>query len=89
VDSLSVDKKHDGRLEPAAESAFMVLRQQGNVKLDKGCAKKVEGKRSSENGIRIFRRPVVVFTPLQTTLKMTPCHDKTLQSACNLVPAMI
>jgi len=42
VDSLSVDKKHDGRLEPAAESAFMVLRQQGNVKLDKECAKKAE-----------------------------------------------
>jgi hypothetical protein len=42
VDSLSVDKKHDGRLEPAAESAFMVLRRQGNVKLDKECAKKAE-----------------------------------------------
>ncbi|WP_342032010.1 hypothetical protein [Neisseria sp. Marseille-Q2251] len=42
VDSLSVDKKLYGRFEPAADSAFMVLRRQGNVKLDKECAKKAE-----------------------------------------------
>jgi len=49
VDSLSVKKKTYGRLEPAADSAFMLLPQQGNVKLDKECAKKAE----KYNGLKL------------------------------------